>query len=118
MYLHDRDNRSCERICYTDKTSALKKKRSVYENENNRYRGVGFDVIGRKSANECGSGSGHNGQTFYAKFCRPHILPRGSWHPAVRPCVELASVRLPGEEHETLQIFGLIESCPHKSGLR
>jgi len=40
-------------------------------------------------------------QTFYAKFCRSHILLRGSWHPAVQLCVGLALVRLPGEEFET-----------------
>ena len=28
-----------------------------------------------------------------------------------RATLRLASVRLPGEEHETLQILGLIESC-------
>ena len=53
-----------------------------------------------------------NGQTFYDKFLRSHLLPRGSWHPAPEFHALVALVRLPGEEHETLQIFGLIESCP------
>ena len=54
-----------------------------------------------------------NDQTFYVKFPRSHLLGRGSWHPALELYALVASVRLPGQEHETLQIFGLIESCPH-----
>jgi hypothetical protein len=39
------------------------------------------------------------------------ILLARLWR-AVLLRVGIALVRLPGEEHETLHIFGLIESCP------